>query len=260
MTIRQKRPFWVYLDFNVLVNLLEGKLMTADIKKTIGLSNVIFPFSLGHIEEIHNIKESKGLPRIIAINNHLSLIDSVSKRQYLEKDDSDLFYKKRSCSAFEIYEKISQPDAPGEMPYEYYANAITEEQKQEIRMALNVDSKTLNNIHHLSIIEHLNARFSRQQDGATFLEIIELAKKHYPPDLKWGMEMNISAVFTILDIAGYWKDSISPTSNIARSWDAYHSGVASYCDVLISQDKRMRLKAQIAYDLFNINTKILSIE
>jgi hypothetical protein len=260
MAKQAKRTLWVYLDFNVIVDILKDNISMADVKKLVGHSNAVFPFSLAHLEEVHNIKQSQDTPRRAAINQHLALIDSISKRQYLEKDDSDLYYKKLTWSAFEVFDKISQPDKPGELSYEDYAKAITEEQKKGIRNALGVESKTLNNVAPANIIEHLNTRFLRQHDKATFLEIIELAKQRHTPGFKWIREMDISAVFTVLDIAGYWKDSTSSSSSVAGLWDTYHCGIASYCDILITQDKRMGLKAKVAYDLFNISTKIISLE
>lgn len=65
-------------------------------------------------------------------------------------------------------------------------------------------------------------------------------------------------IFELLDLLGYWKDKETERSNQARLWDSQHAYFASYCDYFISNDKRTRYKAEVVYDIFNVDTKIIS--
>ncbi len=67
-------------------------------------------------------------------------------------------------------------------------------------------------------------------------------------------------IFELLDLFGYWKDKSNKKSNYARFWDSSHTSFASNCDYFISEDKRIRNKAKVVYEIYDIKTKVLSPE
>lgn len=252
----KKKPLLAYLDYNVIVSLQDADLTIDQIKHVLGTTNVVFPFSASHVEEVKNIKDRPDISREIAIKERLKFIDAITKKQYLERIDFDIPYKKRSVSSFVVYDTISE--VPGvQSYYKTFSDFVTEDQKQMFRDKLGLDTKTLNNVKPNEIIEHLNTK-SLIGEHISVLEMLAMGSKCYPPTYKWGIETDIAGLFALLDIVGYWKDKYKDNSNVARFWDSSHCGFASFCDVLVSQDARMRLKSEVAYTLFNVKTKIVS--
>jgi hypothetical protein len=43
-------------------------------------------------------------------------------------------------------------------------------------------------------------------------------------------------------------------------WDSSRCGFASFCDILISNDSRMRLKSEAAYNMLGVKTKIFGLK
>jgi hypothetical protein len=259
MSNKSKKPLLVYLDYNVIVSIQSGDYTIDHIKKIAGTSNVVFPFSASHIEEVKNIKDGKTISRFNAINERLTFIDRLTKKQYLERIDFDMPYKKRSVSAYDVYSTLNEVSAAS-VYYELFTNFITEKQKQEYRDRLQLDSKKLNNIRPSEIVEHLNSNFLLAEHSMSFMDMIKKASSYFPNKFKHGIETHAGAIFALLDALGYWKDRYTETSNVARLWDSSHCGFASFCDILVSQDERMRLKSEVVYHLLNINTKILSLK
>ena len=65
-----------------------------------------------------------------------------------------------------------------------------------------------------------------------------------------------SALFNLLDFFCYWHDK----NGAARLYDSSHAYFAQFCDVLVSNDKRMRIKTVAVYDYLGINKKVYSAD
>jgi len=65
------------------------------------------------------------------------------------------------------------------------------------------------------------------------------------------------SLYLVLDICGFRQDKNHNLINI--STDAKHGYYASYCDVLVSNDKKMRDKNRAVYDSLGIKTKVISL-
>ncbi len=72
------------------------------------------------------------------------------------------------------------------------------------------------------------------------------------------MHNKFGGVFELLDLIGYWKDKYNEKSNYARLWDSNHAYFSSFCDYFISDDKRTRNKANVAFHIFDIKTQAIS--
>ena len=64
------------------------------------------------------------------------------------------------------------------------------------------------------------------------------------------------ALFNLLDFICYWHD----VSNVARLYDSSHAYFAHYCNVLVTNDKRMRIKTEAVYSYYGIRTKVLTAD
>jgi hypothetical protein len=65
--------------------------------------------------------------------------------------------------------------------------------------------------------------------------------------------------YSLLDIMGISKDEIKKRNGYRNIFnDSMHSYYARYCDCLVTEDKGMIKKSQILYNMFGVQTKILT--
>ena len=57
----------------------------------------------------------------------------------------------------------------------------------------------------------------------------------------------------LMDFVCYWRD----TSSVARLYDSSHAYFAHFCDILVTNDKRMRIKTEAVFSYYGISTKVL---
>ena len=109
----------------------------------------------------------------------------------------------------------------------------------------------MNNYNAEEVVFHLN-RILEKKFSFDFNQMI----------LQGGsmLREKIYSVFNFLDILGYWTDKKNEKSNIARANDATHVFFASGCGYFVSNDRRARNKAMVAYKLFDIKTKVYSYD
>lgn len=67
-------------------------------------------------------------------------------------------------------------------------------------------------------------------------------------------------LFNQIDSANYWGDKKTVHSNVARLYDAAHAYFAQVCDVLVTNDKRMRAKTKAVYSFLGVKTNMMSTD
>lgn len=65
-----------------------------------------------------------------------------------------------------------------------------------------------------------------------------------------------NTLFNLLDFVYYWRDE----SHTARLYDASHAYFAQICDLLVSNDKRMRIKSEAVYSYLGVKTKVMTAD
>ena len=65
-----------------------------------------------------------------------------------------------------------------------------------------------------------------------------------------------SSLFNLLDFVCYRHDK----SHTARLYDSSHACFAQMCDILVTNDKRMKIKTEAVYSYLGINTKVQTAE
>ncbi|OJW77622.1 MAG: hypothetical protein BGO69_07305 [Bacteroidetes bacterium 46-16] len=245
----------VYLDYNIIVSIERNELSLKDCLNRINVNVAEIPYSSAHIQEIDNIvlEDENGREELIA--KKLKTVAEISNGIYVYQD------LKNNQIVFLYNDVYSALEAIREVPYakpvmQSFVNLISFEQKEQIRTHLGIDPKVLNNYDPLKAIEHLNT--SLEKDGYSFMGLIDLAFQFHPDGKTFGIHNRIAAIYELLDFLGYWKDAETDKSNYARLWDANHAFYASNCDYFISDDKRNRNKAIVAYEILGITTKITS--
>ncbi|MGC9355538.1 MAG: hypothetical protein ACP5D9_16940, partial [Mariniphaga sp.] len=129
---------------------------------------------------------------------------------------------------------------------------IDEEEKRDFRVQNSLSSEKLNNYSPEEIVEVVESVLK-----GSIIEIIQKASAFFPKKYKFGLSNYIAAIFELLDLCGFWKDSSTVKSNYARLWDSNHTFFASYCNYFVSDDKRTREKAKVVYYLYQVKTKVI---
>jgi hypothetical protein len=232
-----------YLDNNIFVSIEERGLDFNKIKKHLP-DNVQFVYSYVHIQELLESKSD-----LISLKRRR--IDTLSKT-------TNFNYVISNGDATEIIN--NPPDEVIKMIKKYstifnttrfYASNYSID-RDKFMLVLGVDKNKINNYSSKDVIDHINFLLKKHGEILDFKNIIHLAGTN--------LHEKISSIFNLLDIVGYWRDSPTDKSNLARMYDAGHTFFASGCEYFISEDKRARNKAKVAYEFCNVKTKVLSLE
>ena len=246
-----------YLDYNIFTAIEDGEFTLYKIFDKVDKKINEFPFSAAHIQEVDNIFGDTKEQRSYFISKRLDTIKRITNCLYVfqEHKTNRIFWFNEEPST--VLETIRQvPFAKTSM--NFFANLISREQKEQVRMALGIDTKELNNYSPEQVVQHLNTKLLSWGTQDNFMQLLDKAISFHPDKNDFGQHNKIAGVIELLDMLGYWKDKETKTSNYARLWDSNHIHFASYCDYLVSDDKRLRYKAKVVYDIFNIKTKIIS--
>lgn len=246
-----------YLDYNIFTAIEDGNFSINRIYDKVDKAISEFPFSAAHIQEADNITADTDEARNIFISKRIQTIKSITNGLYIyqEPPTNKIFWLTEEPE--NVLETIRHvPFVKTSM--RAFSNLISNDQKQAVRETLGIEIKELNNYSPTEVINHLNTKLTNWGTQDTFLELLDKAISFHPNKKDFGQHNNIAGVMELLDMLGYWKDKATETSNYARLWDANHIHFASYCDYLVSDDKRLRNKAKVIYSIYNIKTKIFS--
>lgn len=246
-----------YFDYNIFTSIAEGDFGIYKISEKVDQNITSIPFSAAHIQEVDNIIVINSNQRQLEIRKRCNIIRQITNGLYIYHDfrsNKVYFLKENPLTVLETIRQI--PYAKPAM--QSFVNLITSEQKSQLRTALGIKSIEINNYQPDEVVDHLNSRLNMLGFNETFLGLIEKAVEIHPDGKSFGLDNRIAGLFELLDMLGYWKDKATKTSNYARLWDSNHTYFASFCDYFISDDKRTRNKAKVAYKIYDIQTVVLS--
>lgn len=230
----------VYMDNNVLVDIEVGKYSVEDFT---GMSGATYYYSDAHINEL---LEAKSNPKV-SQRGRLSLISQLCGCNNILTGGFE---------APEIYEKE---------PVEMYILCDTPMRAfivqqvntgndlfMKLREKLDFDSTIFNNVSPELVLEMIDERVKQKLniDLKTYLKATEA----------FGGKPLYHTLFNLIDSANYWGDKKTSHSNIARLYDAAHAYFAQVCDVLVTNDKRMRTKTKAVYTFLGVKTRVLSTD
>jgi len=144
---------------------------------------------------------------------------------------------------------------------------IVKEQDHDIsitREKIGVGKGAIGNLKGPRILETIWEKISPNVPGVTMdqffgFEPHPLLKGNYE---KWPLFLSIAGCCGVLDILGYQAEKkirkIDQLPNV-RS-DSGHIGMATFCDLLLSNDKRLRNRANAIYEYKKLHTRVGSIE
>jgi len=245
-----------YLDNNILVSLEDGDFSLTELHSIFPVTNIQFYYSPAHIFEVESFSGNARISREDLLNKRFSTISDITKNNYLFLD-----LENNVCAKIEdprnVLETITEVGF-GISAIKGFVNIVPANEKKSIRDQLGIDSSRLNNYSSTEIIGHLNKKLTIF-NNLSFHEIIEYAVKLHPSGASFGVHNRFAGIFEFLDLLGYWKDSETERSNYARLWDSLHAFYGSYCNFFVSNDRNTRNKAKVVYDIYNVNTEIISI-
>lgn len=245
-----------YLDNNIIIDIESGFYSLSDILQDIEKNISKFFYSASHLQEANEITADTLIERTERLSERFKTISSVTNNNYL-------YLELPSNNVYMLIEKPSVVfETINDVPFAQNAikgmiNLISEDQKVSFRNQLNIVLKKINNYSPKEVIKHINTK-SDLLGGFSFLGLIEKAIELNPQGKEFGLHNRIAGIFELLDMFGYWKDKYNEKSNYARLWDSSHTYFSSFCDYFISNDKRTRNKAKVVFEIYNINTKIVS--
>ena len=230
----------VYMDNNVLVDIEVGKYSVEDFT---GMSGATYYYSDAHINEL---LEAKGDPKV-SQGGRLSLISQLCRCNNILTGGFE---------APEIYEKEPEEmyrlcDTPMRAFIAQQVNT-GDDLFMKLREKLDFDSTIFNNVSPEIVLEMINERIKQKLniDLMTYLKATEA----------FGGKPLYHTLFNLIDSANYWGDKKTSHSNIARLYDAAHAYFAQVCDVLVTNDKRMRAKTKAVYTFLGVKTRVLSTD
>lgn len=228
----------VYLDNNVLVDIEAGKY---SVDTFLAIPNVAYYYSDAHMNEL---LEAKGNQKV-SQEGRLRLISRLCGRNNILTGGFDVpeFYEK---DPEEMYRLCDNPMRS------FIAQQVNtgDELFMELRERLGLDSTVFNNVSPNQVLEMIDEKVKEKFDNLDLLTYLRATEA-------FGGKPLYHTLFNLIDSANYWGDKKTAHSNVARLYDAAHAYFAQVCDVLVTNDKRMRAKTKAVYSFLGVKTRVV---
>lgn len=257
----------VYLDSNVVIDMCEGRrnrlrdFVLASAKN----KTIVFPFSSCQVAEITK------KPLTHRCNERLSFLEAISNNIYFVHSAYD--YEFRVESPNSVYETINESQLEVN-PTELFANLVPLDSLKLYRKMLGLDPSILNNMTGIEAVAEINNALSAAMSNdveapRTIKELLSVLKKiiaeSYAPlwenigttEEHMSVGWELQGVFSLLETFGYWPDSKGVYAKGSRFADSQHILNAQHCNVLVTNDKGMKYRAEAAYDVLGLSTKVV---
>jgi hypothetical protein len=128
--------------------------------------------------------------------------------------------------------------------------------------AIGVGPKELNNIEPPRVVEKIWEQVSKDfSEEVTFEKMFGLTSKFEGDVIPSNNIDKCNAIYHTLNFLGYYRDKgMKKLSRVhASSCDMTHAGNAVLCDILLTGDKGLCIKAQAAYEYLDIKTIVVNV-
>lgn len=224
-----------------------------------------FPFSSSHVEEITKF------PLSTRCSYRLNFLSELSRNIYIVHSINE--YAIKLESPFSVYETINEA-FPNLNANKLFANAIPHDLLIDYRNKLGLSTVELNNLSGFDAVEVINNALrnnipSNIETPRSINEMLEfcrdLNKKNFSAlhanlgvteeHVSYGFDLQF--IFTILDLYGYWPDNKAVYKKGSRFTDQLHIFYAKHFELFVTNDKAMRYRAEAAFSILKIQTKVL---
>lgn len=234
----------VYLDNNIIVGIENGEFDFASFKSIV---DVEYYYSAAHIDELI---EGEHLQKL-SVEKRLHTIDQLAGTNHIMNGvEFPEFFPK---SAKEVYD-ISHNLFP--MMLRVGMNISLNEfnpDRERFLDILKLNKIEVNNIKPCEIINEIDKRLQQADNPDERISV-----RQYLERSETIGRAVYGTLFNLLDFACYYKDKPTGHSNIARMHDASHAYFAQLCDVLVSNDRKMRYKTEAVYSYLGVDTQVMS--
>ena len=230
----------VYLDNNVFVDIEEGAYQLATF---ISIPNAEYYYSDVHMSELLNGLE-KQIPGLEG--RRLATIETICRKRFLAQNDDG-----RVCLA------VCEPKQAFENAVQFgfmreHLNGLARSftpNRQGILEALSWNAREVGGYDPRLIIEKIEEKLLASKYHCSIKDYLLLSEAFTGRAI-------YSCLFNLLDMVSYRKDK----DNVSRLYDASHAFYAQRCDVFVSNDTRMRLKAEAVYHYLKVKTQVFSTD
>jgi hypothetical protein len=257
--------FRAYLDNNIIARIEDGTFTVEDIYIGLGTDKVEFYYSDDHLREAHPLlytDKSLGQKRV---SDRLKLISEITRNRLLAFDSEKNvvainkfpLFRYWGIKDFATEEQIKNgfEDNGPDNPY----MGMPFRMRELYRQIFDFKPTELNNAPIDKIVAVLDKKFIERQSKASGeyqkkwgTSLKELEQAYFKQmDGNPTMYDKIAAIFLLLDLCGYYKDKETERSDFAKLYDSSHATFAAHCDYFISNDKKTRMKAEVAYHYLN---------
>lgn len=228
----------VYLDNNILVDIEDGKYQ---LQEFISEPQDDYFYSDAHLSELLEAIDNPRVSQVERLNTISKLcgynfiVTGVwGPPEFLQRMPTDMF----KLADTPLRNSIKMMALRGTSIFE------------KIRIDLGFDSKIFNNEKPESVLRILDSRMNEKL-GIGLKEYLVRSEA-------LGGRPLFYTLLNIIDAANYWGDVKTDHSEVAKLYDASHAYFAQICDVLVTDDKRMRAKVKAIYSFLKIDTKVVS--
>lgn len=227
----------IYLDNNVLVDVEEG---TIPFESLISAKNVAYCFSEVHIDELMN-----GLDKHPELKDiRLNTLSKLCGMNYIAPDVGPFKGGFKEETPQKVLELSMQFKAIHDQLYSF-SNAMSVN-REAFLSDLHLEKLVIGNYKPSEIFNVLDDRLTERWGYGI--------KVYLEKSLATTGRTVFSSLFNLLDFVSYWHDK----NHSARLYDSSHAYFGQYCDVLVSNDKRMRIKTEAVYSYLSIPTRVYS--
>lgn len=263
----------VYLDTNVLLDVLDERVadLGALIRESVAKKTHEYPFSGALISEVTSSQDEE------RNNKRLSAISGISGDMYFGHTVYELGFMR--ASPVDVYKTLN------EVPFataaaKMLSQLISFESLRAAREAMGLSPSELNNLSPDEAISRIESALANFQSPAgaivkaprsladvlRFLRGIQrVTSSSLWARMNGNLEKMLSnndlvVLFSLFDALGFWPDDRGSYDKGSRFADSQHAFNASHYDVLVSRDRRFRMKATASYGYFGVKVRVQSTD
>ena len=229
----------LYLDNNILIYIENGKY---ELSQFLSVSDAEYYYSEIHMDELMNGLDIH--PELKDIR--LKTIGELCGSKYIVPDVAGF--------KMEIEERLPQSAFNLSMRFKFIHDQIylfsksMKIEREVFLKGLKMNRLDVNNYKPTEILPLLDIKMKENLGYGI--------KEHLEKSVANTGRTVFLTLFNLLDFVCYWHDE----DHAARLYDSSHAYFAQMCDVLVSNDRRMRIKSEAVYSYLGIKTKVVTAD
>ena len=229
----------LYLDNNILIYIENGKY---ELSQFLSVSDAEYYYSEIHMDELMN-----GLDIYPELKDiRLKTIGELCGSKYIVPDVAGV--------KMEIEERLPQSAFNLSMRFKFIHDQIylfsksMKIEREVFLKGLKMNRLDVNNYKPTEILPLLDIKMKENWGYGI--------KEHLEKSVANTGRTVFLTLFNLLDFVCYWHDE----DHAARLYDSSHAYFAQLCDVLVSNDRRMKIKSEAVYSYLGIETKVVTAD